>query len=55
MMRSDLLRNLQQIISVDAFVLPNFVILTDAACKDHDAALWVRSRVQKIVTFLAEM
>lgn len=55
MMMMNLLRNLQQIVSVNAFVLTNLVILANAARKNHDAALWVSSRVQKIVTFLTEM
>lgn len=55
MMMLDLLRNFQQIVSVNAFVLTNLVILANATRKNHDAALCVSSRVQKIVTFLAEV
>lgn len=45
----------KQIIPVDTLVLPNFVISTNAACVDHDATIWVRLRVEKVVAFGAEV
>ena len=45
----------QQIIPVNALVLPNLIVCADTASVDHDTSLRVRLGVEQVVAFGAEM
>ena len=45
----------QQVIPVNALVLPNLIVCADTASVDHDTSLRVRLGVEQVVAFGAEM